>query len=982
MFTKSWRFLFLALDRAKAIRASTIPAICQNLIKWRRNSTLLSFAFLLLSWATPAAGLQATNTTLVVTVAGTAATMAASGSAVTLTATVTTTGPTPTSVTPGQVQFCDASAKSCSDIHLLGTAQLTKDGTARFTFIPGIGSHSYKAVFVGTTSHAGSMSGPAALTVTGLYPTVTTATWSGTATGYTLTATVAGAGTTAPTGKVSFVDATDGNTVLSTADLTSGAGELAFSSPFTTASPYYPYSVVIGDFNGDGIPDLALASGFVLLGNGDGTFAFTAVLPTGGFAIATGDVNEDGKLDLVVLSTDFVNGAIDVTTLLGNGDGTFVAGPSMAVAGGQISAVIAVADFNGDGIPDLAVAAGQGENFLLLGKGDGSFVSSPLPDVVDGSMVVGDFNKDGIPDLVMTSGALLLGKGDGTFQAATAPIPAGSASIAVGDFDGDGNPDLAVTTFDNTVVVLLGAGDGTFPSTVTYSAPYVPSGALTVGDFNGDGIPDLASAGSYVYDPSTIAILLGDGTGHFTLSSQFNEENGAQFILTADLNGDGLSDLLVTVTSVHALNPKSLVLIAEKQAATATAEGITLSAVVPVPHQVFASYVGDDTYKPSKSGAVSVGAGTGVATISVSLSPNPPSAGSAVTLTATVSGGQPAPTGSVEFSLGNSPLGTSTLSSGVATVSAGAFTPGLHMITATYLGDGNYAPATATFALEVIGTAASSVKLAPSATTITDRQPLTVNVTVNGISGQPAPTGTVSLAFTSSPGNLYLTAGTLENGTASVNIPAGTLWSGRNLLTVNYFGDTVYGVSSATTTIIVSQVVIAIPPPSAVAPGANITATATLQAGSTYSGTMNLACTLTGSPAGAQSLPSCTVNPSSIALTPSGTGTTAVTVKTTAATRGALLRPRLFGIGAGGVLLACTLLLGAPLRRRWLLLVVLFLVFGAGMIACGGGGMHSGSGSNSGSPATTAGNYTFTLTGTDSADANTSTQTQFTITVQ
>ncbi len=172
MFTKSLRFLFLALDLAKTISAGTNPANLRNHIKWRRNGARLSFVLLLLSWVPAAAGLQATNTTLAVTVAGTVATTAASGSAVTLIATVTTTGPTSTPVTPGQVRFCDASAKFCSDIHLLGTAQLTKDGTARFTFIPSPGSHSYKAVFVGTTTYAGSMSGPANLTVTGLYPTV------------------------------------------------------------------------------------------------------------------------------------------------------------------------------------------------------------------------------------------------------------------------------------------------------------------------------------------------------------------------------------------------------------------------------------------------------------------------------------------------------------------------------------------------------------------------------------------------------------------------------------------------------------------------------------------------------------------------------------------------------------------------------------------------------------------------------------------
>jgi hypothetical protein len=962
-------------------------------------------------WCAPAA----TTTSLAITSGGNAVTTVSSGSMVTLTATVVA-GTTP--VTIGQVSFCDATAKYCTDIHIVGTAQLIQAGagagTAVFRFIPGIGSHSYKAVFAGTTTYAGSMSGPANFTVTGPYPTVTTATWSGTATGYTLTANTGGGGSTALTGKVSFIDATDGNSVLRTVDLTPDKGKLTFSNPSSPASWYGPYSMAVGDFNGDGIPDLALcSSGTLLLGNGDGTFVSPATfLPAGGFACAAADVNGDGKLDLVVVNSDIMNNTTYVTALLGNGDGTFTGAPSLTIASGSaLFGTIAVADFNGDGIPDVAVATTGSTfvngiendipiNYLLLGKGDGTFVSSPLPDVVDSSMVVGDFNKDGIPDLVMSSGALLLGKGDGTFQATTVPIPApGGFSLRVGDFNGDGNLDLVATTPRATgalnLLVLLGAGDGTFPQTVTMTddpstlGTEVAVGA--VGDFNGDGILDLVLAGCSLYDcaygPSEITILLGDGTGHFALSSQFTEGSGPDFMLSGDLNGDGLSDLLVNVTSRHAENPYTAVRIAEKQTATATASGITLSPDAPVPHLVFASYAGDNDYKPSKSGSMSVGAGTGFVTVNISSSTDPVSLGGSVTLTATVTGAfvtppVPVPTGSVEFYDANTELGTAALSStGVATISASGFTAGWHTIKVSYSGDSNYAPTSPTLRsaalyLKVIGTAASSVTIAPSATTITDQQPLTVSVTVNGVGGQPAPTGEASLAFTTSTGNLYLTAGTLENGTASVNVPAGTLWSGSNLLTVGYTGDNVYGISSATTTIIVSQVVITIPPPSPVAPGASITATATLQAGSKYSGTMKLACTLTGSPAGAQSPPGCALNPASIALTPTGTGKTVVTVTTTAATRGALQRPRLFGIGAGGVVLAC-ILLCTPLRRRWPLVAMLFLVFGGGMIACGGG-----SNSNPGTPATTAGKYTFTLAGTDSADANTNAQTQFTITVQ
>src|SRR5271154_4151461 len=110
---------------------------------------------LLPAWAAPAP----TITTLSVTSRGNAVATVAPGSVVTLTATVTVGG-SPT--TPGQVNFCDATAKYCTDIHLLGTAQLTANGTAALKSRPGVGSHSYQAVFLGNGSNATSSSAPSA----------------------------------------------------------------------------------------------------------------------------------------------------------------------------------------------------------------------------------------------------------------------------------------------------------------------------------------------------------------------------------------------------------------------------------------------------------------------------------------------------------------------------------------------------------------------------------------------------------------------------------------------------------------------------------------------------------------------------------------------------------------------------------------------------------------------------------------------------
>jgi hypothetical protein len=118
-----------------------------------------------------AATVPATTTTLALTAAGAPPTTVEAGSAVTLTATVKAAG---TAITTGQVNFCDAAAAYCSDIHMLGTAQLTKAGTATFKFRPGIGDHAYNAIFAGTAKDASSTSGTVALAVTGTQTSTTT----------------------------------------------------------------------------------------------------------------------------------------------------------------------------------------------------------------------------------------------------------------------------------------------------------------------------------------------------------------------------------------------------------------------------------------------------------------------------------------------------------------------------------------------------------------------------------------------------------------------------------------------------------------------------------------------------------------------------------------------------------------------------------------------------------------------------------------
>jgi len=226
---------------------------------------------------------------------------------------------------------------------------------------------------------------------------------------------------------------------------------------------------IAADFNRDGKLDLVFPADFLgantiytYLGNGDGTLSpYSEAGPDGlpmHANLATGDFNNDGILDLAIA-------AGPVTILLGNGDGSFTLAPSQPSVTLVYSASVVAGDFDGDGILDLAIAdSGSTALEILKGNGDGTFTQlSGEPELPQFSNFVtaADFNADGKLDLVVSSEAntlsLLLGNGDGTFKTGFAEaIDYAPYGVAVGDFNGDGKLDLAVTNAgDNTVSILL-----------------------------------------------------------------------------------------------------------------------------------------------------------------------------------------------------------------------------------------------------------------------------------------------------------------------------------------------------------------------------------------------------------------------------------------------------------------------------------------------------------------------------------------------
>ncbi|MBB5062450.1 choice-of-anchor D domain-containing protein [Granulicella mallensis] len=422
---------------------------------------------------------------------------------------------------------------------------------------------------------------------------------------------------------------------------------------------------------------------------------------------------------------------------------------------------------------------------------------------------------------------------------------------------------------------------------------------------------------------------------------------------------------------------------------TAQVLGSDIAAVGQLNVQVTTPAPGGGT---SNSVAVSIEPGRQTTpTITVTPSASSITTAQSLSVSAGISGGvgNPTPTGAIVLSGGGYMSAAASLSGGIATVSvpAGALAIGTDTLTVVFTPDSSsssrYNGVTGSTLVTVMaaGKNASSITVTAASPTITNGQSDAVSITVAGVSGQPTPTGTVTLKSGAYSAQQALTA-----GAGNVVIPAGALSSGANTLTATYSGDGTYAGSSGTAVVTVAQVVISAPTPSGVSPGGSATTTVTLSAGNNYSGTMNMSCQLVNSPAGALSSPTCSLSPTSVNLSAGGTATTVLTVKTTAASTTALLihtQMKLLGAG-GGAVLAGLFLIGVPTRRRrWTaMMMMVWLVVAAGAIGCGGsGGSNSGSGGSS-TPATSTGTYTFQVTGTDSSNSSITAKTSVSVTVQ
>jgi hypothetical protein len=913
-----------------------------------------------------------------------------------------------------------------------------------------------------------------------------------------------------------------------------GNGKGGFAAHVDYATSAFPNAVTTADFNGDGKPDLAISAGngntvSILLGNGDGTFQPQVNFGTGDipYSVVTGDLNNDGKIDLIVANS----GGASVSVLMNNGNGTFQARVDYP-AGPNPNAVV-TADFNGDGFPDLVLAnsncpvfpnCGPGTISIVFGNGNGGFEApveystgtdtdpyaltvgdfngDKIPDIAvanyatktvsvllgtpagtftghqdyavgtePASVANGDFNGDGFADLVVANFysntvSVLLNKGtngNGTFQtAATYSVGHGPISVAVADFNGDHKLDLVVVNeTDNNASILLGNGDGTFKAQATYCvvtfANCVGGNPLSVavGDFNGDGFLDLAVAD---FQSQQVSILLGNGDGTFQTPKAYSTLANPSSVVIADFNGDGKLDLALTSTPLGSSAGNLVSLLLGKGDGTfsapalygtgseaysaavadfnldgapdvAVANGIsnTVSLLLNIQGTAitFASSGSPSTYGQSvtftmtvaasvsngaaptgsmtvKNGSTVIGSGTlvsGEFKVSTSSLPvgadvlsavysgdtnyqphtvtltqtvqkeasntvlvssaNPAGPNQLLTFTATVTSNNTGqPTGTVTFLDGSTIIGSSSVnSSGTATFSTSTLIIGNHSITASYGGDSNFNASTSTVLSQIVKESSSTALSAPASANLNQSVTFTATVTP---AGNGAPTGTVTFL----DGATQLGSGTL-NGAGVAMFSTSTLTAGSHSITADYGGDGTFNSSSssAVTVVVTSagfSLTVTALTPGVVAPGGSATGTVTINAVGMSASSVTLACAVSPS-----------VSPAASCSLGAIAGTAATLTFTAAsAAQASLASPADHGgstLFAVGLMIPAMLLGGAGLsktnRKKLFNFYLLFVVLAGSLahVACGGSKASTTSNGNTGTP---AGIYTIVVTGT------------------
>ncbi len=521
-------------------------------------------------------------------------------------------------------------------------------------------------------------------------------------------------------------------------DVLLGNGDGTFQMAAAYSVGGQPLSVVVGDFNADGKLDVAAAtqgaaSVSVLLGNGDGTFQAPASYTIGSgssAAIAAGDLNGDGKLDLAV--ADQVNSTVGI--LFGNGDGTF--SPGATYAAGGVAQALGTGEFNGDGRSDLAAVNPAANSIsVLLGSAPQvattiTLLSAINPSVFGQSVA---FTASVTPatatgTVTIVDGTTTIGSGplSNGLATVTPPLLSAGTHTLTAIYSGDNNDSpsnsapltQAVTQATTATVFTSSANPSPFGSPLLLSATVSPSTATgTVTFLNGSTSMGTATLSGGVASFGTSTLTVGPHTLTAAYSGDANNFGSTSAPYSETINR-ALTSTNLTLSPNPAALGQPIALTATVSPASATGSvtfrqnSVTIGsstisggvATLSIPslaagqYSFSASYGGNGTNAPSSSVAVTVKRITTVTTLTSSA--NPATHGQTITFTATVTPGTA--TGQVIFLDGSTPIGSCTLTGGVATFRTQHLTTGNHSITANYTGDPNNLPSTSVTLVQTV----------------------------------------------------------------------------------------------------------------------------------------------------------------------------------------------------------------------------------------------------------------------------------------
>ncbi|MGA7157380.1 MAG: Ig-like domain repeat protein [Acidobacteriaceae bacterium] len=881
----------------------------------------IDFANLMAAWPQSTNGTTASTTTAL----SISPTNAVYGTAVTFTATVSNGG-------TGSVAFYDGAS-------FLGTAPVNGAGVATYTnsTIEG-GSNSITATYGGATGYAASTSAAAEMNVSAA-PTAVVMTASPTSAAYgstvTFTSTVTSSGVPVEFAAVYYQVVGAGGGFSQTSTDSNGVATATYSLLPSGTSPVI--AIVVGT------PDYAASTSApsnitmseppttTVLSASPGSTSFGSSVTLSALVTASGSPVSSGG------NVVFANGGTTVGVAPVGADGVAAVTLSNLPVGtnSMIASYSAVAGLQGSSSAPVAVTVVAASTATVLTSSASSVNYGASVTLT--AAVTANGAPEAIGSVAFWNGSVVLGT--------SAPNSSGVASMTVS----------ALGVGSDT---MTAGYTGTYDATASMSTPVVVSVAA---------------------DPSATSIA----------ASNVAPSYGAGVTFTATVSANGVPATSGVVTLLSDGAPVGTGTLNGSGAAA-----ITISTLPVGTDTMTASYGGSATTAASVSGALAVAVSpvTAPTTTVVTASPSDATLGAAVTFSATVTvEGAPAASGGLVTFLNSSgvSIGEGELDGGgTAAVSTSSLPVGANSITASYGGGAGLAgsvsnPVTVTVAPAVTASSTTTVMSASSTTAVYGSSVILSAVVSSG--GAPVTDGEVSFEN----GSTWLGTATL-NASGVASVMTSGLAPGTDSIVASYTGATELTSSvSAAITVTVTEatsptapVTISVPAPPPVAAGGEVQTAVSLMAGASYSGTMNLSCTLTNAPVGAHYLPACSLNPAKITVAASGTAATTLTVQTTSATSAAMgrrLRWNPWRLG-GGSAMAGLLLLVMPTRRKRLfsVLALLLVVIAAGPIGCGA---RNEPGTTGTTQSTTAGSYTFAVQGTDASNPSTTVSASVTITV-